>query len=97
MYLNEVSIFVKTNPELFDIVKKNHRFISRSQYKFTVSRKRMKTGLMRKSIFGMAPLIYNKIPDTIKILNLAQFKKKMATFLIGKCYYTIDSYLNDNF
>jgi hypothetical protein len=54
------------------------------------------TYIQRKSILGMAPRIFNKIPDKIISLDIRNFKKQLTLFLIDKCYYSINYFFNDN-
>lgn len=70
--------------------------LMRSQYASKLCDIKCKTALMKKSFFGMAPKIYNKIPDSIKQLPLHNFKKIMYSLLIEKCYYTVEDFLNDS-
>lgn len=51
---------------------------------------------MKKSFFGVAPKIFNKIPDAIKCMPLKKFKKCLHKLLVEKCYYALDDYFNDN-
>lgn len=95
LYIFEVAVFVKCNPNLVTKVSDTRRLPTRSQYQNMLRSTACNTALMRKSILGMAPKIFNKIPDTIKNLNTNQFKKKLTCLLIEKCYYNIDEYLND--
>ena len=43
----------------------------------------------------MTSLIYNKLPDDIKQLPIHQFKKKLHSLLINRCYYDVKDYLCD--
>lgn len=95
LYIFEISVFVKTNKRLFEKVSTLRDVAIRSQYANSLSNQRCKTALVRKSVLGMAPRIYNKLPDDIKNLNVTQFKKKLKLLLIEKCYYTTDEFLND--
>lgn len=45
----------------------------------------------------MAIRIYNKLPNVFKDLNFMTFKKKLFDFLLFKCYYSTDKFLNENF
>lgn len=96
IYIYEIGIFVKTNPHLFDKLADNFRHPIRKQYKHKLCLKACKTALVHKSILNMAPKIFNKIPNEIKLLNLNLFKKKLFTFLIEKTYYKIVDFLEDD-
>lgn len=88
MYIFEVALFVKTNPILFT---KTNRLRNPHRLQNVTS----KTALLSKSVIGLAPKIYNKIPNNIKSLNVNTFKLKLKSILIEKCYYSIVEYLND--
>lgn len=95
LYILETAIFVRNNPHLFprmcDKVVRNRRNNTR------LCLHPAKTTLLRNSIVCMAPIIYNKIPDEYKTLNAKLFKMKFKRFLIDKCYYNINAFLNDKF
>lgn len=91
LYIFEVALFVRYNPQLFlrisDVVKRNRRDNERLLLHSA------KTTLMRKSLLCMAPIIYNKLPNCIK--HSETFKKKLKLMLTNKCYYNINDFLND--
>lgn len=66
LYILETAIFVKNNPNLFKKMADVKKIPIRSQYLNTLCNLRCKTSLYKKSFFGLAPQVYNKIPDTIK-------------------------------
>ena len=75
LYILEISIFVKTNPDLFQKMATVRSVPIRSQYKNCLNSFKCRTALLEKSVLGMAPRIYNKIPGSIKEFNFTQFKK----------------------
>jgi FtsZ-interacting cell division protein YlmF len=95
LYILEIAIFVKCNPYLFNKISDTRKLPTRSQYESQLRNKQCKTALARKSVLGMAPKIYNKIPSAIKKLQLGHFKNKLKLLLINKCYYNIQQFLND--
>ncbi|KAF9790104.1 hypothetical protein SFRURICE_002469, partial [Spodoptera frugiperda] len=66
LYILETAIFVKNNLNLFKKMADVKKIPIRSQYLNTLCNLRCKTSLYKKSFFGVAPQVYNKIPDTIK-------------------------------
>lgn len=89
LYILEVATFVKTNYDLFD------NFNS-ERYKNKISAPRRSTALFKKSIFGMAPLVYNHLPTSIREIQVLHlFKKRLSQFLIGKAYYSVNEFLQD--
>lgn len=98
IYILELSIFVKSNIKLYPTLKDTTNRITtiRSQYKDKLCTGAYKTALLKKSVFGMAPVIYNKIPSSIKEQPLRIFKKQLASLLIQKCYYSVSDFLLDD-
>lgn len=95
LYILETALFVKNNPDLFQKLSDTRKNSTRSQYINDLCQAKCKTALMKKSFFGIAPRIYNKVPNAIKQLPVLKFKKTLKNVLIQKCYYTIDDFLND--
>lgn len=93
LYIFETAVFVKQNPDLFcrlsDVIQRNRR----DQSKVCV--RNSTTTLMRKSIFCMAPFVYNKLPITLRELPTSLFQRKLRTILSDKCYYTINQFMTD--
>lgn len=93
LYILETAMYVKNNPNLFccpsDVVVRNRRDNNK------VCLLDRKTKMMGKSIFAMAPTIFNKLPKCIRILPNLEFQRKLKTILSIKCYYTLNEYLID--
>jgi hypothetical protein len=92
LYIYEMAIFVKTNPNLFlnvSAIDRNRRDNSR------LATCRTHTALMTKSIFCMAVTIFNKIPKRIRELNTNAFKKELLSILTSKCYYSMTEFYDD--
>lgn len=93
LYILEVAVFVKLNPNRFtrldDIVPRNRRDNSQ------LCHHSAKTALMRKSVYCMAPVIYNKIPKDWRELPLSLFKKRLRSFLADKVYYSVSAFLSE--
>lgn len=91
LYIYEVATFVKTNMHLFNLKPpRDSRLRQRDTGALQVEHGN--TALFSKSIFVMAPQIYNKLPQEIRTLPLTLFKKKLKSFLINKCYYTMTDF-----
>lgn len=95
LYIIEMAIFVKNNPNMFpklsDLIERNRRDNN------IACRQTGKTALLQKSAICMAPRIYNKIPKSLRELNINIFKIKFKKILLDKCYYSIHDFLNDKF
>lgn len=89
LYIYEIIIFVKCNDNLF----KN---LTLARHKHMIKSTTHKTTQFNKSVLGMAPIIYNKLPKSFHdYKNLCAFKRHLKTFLTGKAYYSLNEYLND--
>lgn len=93
LYILEVAVFVKSNPHyykrLVDIFPRNRRDNGR------LCLQSAKTSLMRKSVYCMAPVIYNKLPKSWRELPQSMFKNKLRTFLTARAYYNVTEFLNE--
>lgn len=96
IYILETALFVKSNPHLFTKFSTVKKTPIRSQYEDQLCTLKCNTALMKKSFFGVAPKIFNKIPAAIKCMPLKKFKKCLHKLLVEKSYYTLDDYFNDN-
>lgn len=94
MYIYELAVFVKLNPELFTTLGEICPRLIRRKGRLVIPKTNLT--LRNKGPYNMAVRIYNKIPDGIKQLPIHKFKNNMKKMLINKCYYNINEYLNDN-
>lgn len=89
LFILEVALYVKSNLHLFTTFKSSRR----NNYLMQIP---SKSQLYKKSVFGIAPKIYNRLPEDIKnIERLSVFKTKLKIFLLEKAYYTLNEYLTD--
>lgn len=97
LYILEIALFVKCNRNLFlSLSESRYRDVTlRSQYRNLLHTGRYRTDLLRKNVFGMAPAIFNHIPDSIKEEPVTSFKKKLTVLLLNKCYYSVSEFLAD--
>lgn len=95
LYIFEVASFVKSNPHLF--TRLSEAFPRNRRDNSQLCLHSAKTALMSKSVFCMAPKIYNKIPQSYKALTTNLFKNKIRNLLTDKCYYNINDFLTDTF
>lgn len=98
LYILEVAIFVKQNNKLFPALRETRKRSTglRSKYQNMLSTVSCNTALLKKGIMGVAPVIYNKIPDSMKNQPVRVFRQRLASFLKDKCYYCLNDFLNDN-
>lgn len=90
LYIIEVAMFVRSNLNLFTM------YPTGSRREGCLCHRSSKTRLMRISVLCMAPIIYNKIPITIRNKpSHTEFKHALNQLLIEKAYYTVDEFLKD--
>lgn len=88
LYIYETALFVKTNWQLF---KKMN-----SKREVKLSAPLRSTAFYDKSILGMAPRLYNKLPKSIRDANqLHSYKALLRNFLVEKAYYSVQEFLDD--
>lgn len=91
LYIYEVLMFVKNNMHLFSHVESQRR----SDKLQTIA---TKTAFAHKSVYAMAPKLYNKLPCDIRnSKNNNEFKNKLFKLLNDKVYYSVKEYLDDKF
>ena len=94
LFIYEIGVFVKTNPSLFsrlsDVIVRNRR-----ENNDRLCIVRSSTTLKHNSVFCTAPIIFNKIPNSIKQLPITLFKKQLKIYLTNKCYYSLIEFLNE--
>lgn len=94
LYIFEVAVFVQQNQHIFPTFdEQNPQRSHRHGHKICAPKH--KTALFAKSFFGMAPKIYNKVPNEFKNLPINLFKKHLRKLLINKAYYSTTEFLND--
>lgn len=76
---------------LFQEKKDNCYFATRHPNRLCVPPSR--SALRSKNSTHMCVMIYNKIPENIKILTFNKFKIKLHEWLIDKCYYSMNEFM----
>lgn len=95
IYIIENAMFVRSNPNLFPRMAEVFPRNRRDDTQICIPQAR--TTLMRKSVFCMAPIIYNKLPKSWKLLSDVQFKLTVKKFLAERAYYTINDFLCEKY
>lgn len=92
MYIYEISIFVKKNPNCFlKMTTKSNRGVHRNK----LLQPQTNLALCRKNVHCMAIKIYNIFTDKFKELPLKQFQKSLFEHLLERCYYSIDEFMTN--
>lgn len=88
LYIYETAVFVKVKWNLFKTMY--------SKRDIKLSAPPSSTALFSKGIYGMAPKVYNRLPKSIRnIDHIHIYKARLKQFLVEKCYYKIQDYIED--
>jgi hypothetical protein len=94
IYIYEVCVFVKQHPDMFTTKRDITRFNTRYPDRLVLPN--MNTVMRSKSCYSMCIKIFNRLPDELKKLPITTFKKKLFSFLVEKCYYSLNDFLCNN-
>lgn len=97
MYIRDLCLFVKQHPELFNNYSDIFPRQKRTKYLSLLYQPPCHTSIYKNNVFNMCILVYNKLPDSIKKLNINMFKPKLRDWLSENCFYSVKEYLNVNF
>lgn len=95
LYIYEICLFVRRNHTLFslnsEIVGRDRQ--QRHKHKLLVPEQRVR--VYSNNVYCMAITVYNKLPESFKIINYNSLERNLFDFLMGKCYYNVDEFLKD--
>lgn len=94
LYVYEVLVFVKNNPNLFTMESHSYARCLRLRPDNILCYPKCKTALVSKSIFGMAPKLFNALPKDLKEMPISLFKIKFKKFLLDRCFYSVEEFLS---
>lgn len=94
MYIRDVGLFVHTNPQYFKTRGEvSHRY-TRARFASQLYKPLCRKYLYERNVFNMCIVIYNSLPADIKLLRGNVFKSKLTKWLLEKCFYSVNDYLN---
>ncbi|KAL0868298.1 hypothetical protein ABMA27_007827 [Loxostege sticticalis] len=92
LYIKQICIFVRQYPQYFVTRGEHKKKPTRHQGRLMIPYTRLK--LFKNSPYCMAIKIYNKLPESFKTLPLPMFKRHVHNWLLTKCFYSIQEYLD---
>lgn len=93
LYILEACTFVKKHMDLFLIKNNlNKRTITQKPLNLPVA----KLSLFKKNSYYMLSKIYNTMPKSITSLVEHKFHTSVKTWLVEKCYYSLNEFFSDN-
>nr|CAH7760546.1 unnamed protein product [Callosobruchus chinensis] len=88
----ELALLIYNNQNEFNKNKDFHDYSTRGREMYSIPLTKYRIGRHSPAFLGVK--IFNKLGNDMKnIKNQITFKNKLKTFLIEKCYYTIDEFL----
>nr|CAH7762921.1 unnamed protein product [Callosobruchus chinensis] len=88
----ELALLIYNNQNDFNRNKDFHEYSTRGREMYTIPLTKYRIGRHSPAFLGVK--IFNKLGNDIKnIKNQITFKNKLKTFLLERCYYTIDEFL----
>jgi exonuclease III len=94
IYIYESCIFVKQYINRFTVKMNTHPRPATNVLKI-LPPSGSKTSFYKKTIYTMAPKMFNKLPDILKGEKLTLFKVKLSKLLKEKCYYNLNEFFMD--
>lgn len=95
VYIYEILKFMKANEHT---LKKNldiHKYDTRNSNNLASSRYKLNVVKSNPKIVGIK--MYNKLPQTVKSLELKHFNRRVKDMLLLHAYYNIQEYMEDTF
>lgn len=92
IYIYDISTFVFKNKEKFQQFRDTHNINTRNKNKLYLPPSRIK--MLNESPYYMAIKIYNNLPIEITSeTNSSKFHSRLKTFLLDRCFYSIQDYI----
>lgn len=97
MYIRDVCTFVHLNPQYWskrgDIIERQ----TRTRYMNLLHQPHCHKDIYKRNVNNMCILLYNKLPDDIKLLPKNSFKHGLTKWLLQHSFYSVKEYLEYNF
>nr|CAI5818763.1 unnamed protein product [Callosobruchus analis]CAI5819164.1 unnamed protein product [Callosobruchus analis]CAI5830790.1 unnamed protein product [Callosobruchus analis]CAI5845662.1 unnamed protein product [Callosobruchus analis] len=86
-------IYVFNNNDSFLRNNTYHTYNTRNQNQFLIANKRL--NISKHFLLNLGPKLFNKLPPEIQnSRSITQFKRLLKRFLLEKCFYHINTFLN---
>lgn len=94
MYIKKVCIFVKTHMEYFKLRSEIYKGNQRAQYRTLLYQPPCRADIYKRNAYNTCIEIFNKLPDSIKLLHDIEFKNVLTKWLQENCFYSVKEYMN---
>ena len=93
IYILESAMYVKNNSNSF---KTNGHHLYETRNRGGLQKVLHKTSKFEKSPYYSLVKIFENIPQNIKYLPVKSFKKELTSYLINKCFYSLEQFYDDS-
>jgi hypothetical protein len=90
LYIKQLAIFVKANPELFTKVRDNRMQRTVNEGKLVLPK--TKLYYCRRNAYVMAIKVFNKLPTNLRNLPLTMFKTELHKWLTHRVFYSMNEF-----
>ena len=94
IYILECLTYVKVNIQQFNSHSDTHTHLTRKRHDIDQAYVRLTKSMNGVNFYG--PKFFNKLPGNVRDLDVKAFKSHLKKFLIGRGYYEISEFLNDD-
>lgn len=95
VYILECLTYIRNNCDNYNVNRDYHSYSTRINNDFRINYLRLCKS--RDSVNYYAPMCYNVLPERVRDLPPISFKRVMKTYLISKCFYSVQEFLNNSF
>jgi hypothetical protein len=92
-YIRDACCMAKENQQYFTQRSETSNRHVRAQYMNLLDQPPCRSAIYKNNCYNMCILLYNKLPDIIKLENMTTFKTKLTKWLHEQCFYSIKEYL----
>ena len=94
MYIRDICVFVKYHSEYW---KKRSEVLlrkTRAKYMNLQYKPPARKDIYKKNSFNMCILLYNCLPERLRLLDDKSFKRRLSEWLLHHCFYSVREFIN---
>lgn len=95
LYIFQCLLYMRENLDQYTTHENIHCHLTRNRTNIYTEYHRIHRTKTAYTFYG--PKVFNVLPGTVKSLPINSFKKIIKCYLIHKCFYSMDDYLNNDF
>ena len=95
LYMYQCLIYAKTNINRFESHSDYHSYNTRAKNAICLPQRRL--NMSQTAPDYIAKKLYNRLPESIKVLPQKIFKTKLNKFFKQNCFYSVDDFFKNNY